>query len=186
MARYRGTTAERGLGSAHVKDKERLLAAHVDGTPCRRCGQPMYKAQALDRGHVVDRAKGGTDGPAMLEHASCNRSAGSTAGNQSHPRFILAAGRDTVCKACRKPYHYAARSCEICGAHYHPNHAAQRSCGRTCGAELQRRNKGLPPRPPSQPGPRPSPLPREAVLDLLGSPSALRAAARTWRTSRQW
>jgi 5-methylcytosine-specific restriction endonuclease McrA len=82
MARWKGTTTQRGLGQPHVKDKARLLARHCDGDLCWRCGQPMYTWQALDRDHVVDRAHGGTDGPAVLAHAHCNRSAGARMGNR--------------------------------------------------------------------------------------------------------
>jgi hypothetical protein len=141
MARYRGTTAQRGLGSDHVADLKRLKARHRDGDPCWRCGKPMFKWQKLERDHIIDRALGGAQGPAVLAHMECNRSAGARLGNQMQPRTILAAGRDTICAVCGKPYHYAARRCEICGAHYHPNGREQRTCGRTCGVVLIRRNK---------------------------------------------
>ena len=78
----RGTTTQRGLGAKHQADRKRLLARLRDGTPCPRCGQPMYRWQRLDRDHVVDRALGGTDGPAVLSHQHCNRSAGARMGNQ--------------------------------------------------------------------------------------------------------
>jgi hypothetical protein len=150
MARYRGTTEERGLGQAHRTDRQRLLALHHDGDPCWRCGQPMYKSQPLDRDHVIDRALGGAQGPAVLAHRWCNRGAGAKLGNQLEPRTIQAAGRDTICRTCSKPYHYAARICEICGTHYHPNYGQQRSCSRACGGILQRRTraaKGSPAKP---------------------------------------
>jgi len=144
MPRYRGTTAQRGLGAAHQADRKRLLAQHRDGDPCWRCGQPMYKWQKLDRDHIVDRALGGTDGPAVLAHQSCNRAAGARLSNQVRPQSTMTstdAGRDTICKTCGKRYWYAARACVICGGHYHPYRSQQRSCGRTCGVVLQRRNK---------------------------------------------
>ena len=78
----RRSTTQRGLNGKHKADKKRLKAALRDGEPCWRCGQPMYKWQALDRDHVIDRALGGADGPAVLAHASCNRSAGATAENR--------------------------------------------------------------------------------------------------------
>ena len=37
-----GTTTERGYGHEHRKARARLLAAHIDGTPCPYCGEPMY------------------------------------------------------------------------------------------------------------------------------------------------
>jgi hypothetical protein len=144
MARYRGTTEQRGLGHKHRIDRERLLALHKDGDPCWRCGQPMYKWQDLDRDHVVDRALGGTDGPAVLSHASCNRSAGARLSNQIRPQRTtasIAEGRDTICKTCGERYWYAARTCVICSGHYHPYRSQQRACGRDCGVVLQRRNR---------------------------------------------
>ena len=171
MARYRGTTAQRGLGTGHVTDKKRLLALHHDGDPCWRCGQPMYKTQALDRDHVVDRALGGAQGPAVLAHAACNRGAGAKLGNQLQPRATIAAGYDVRCKTCGKPYHYAARACEVCGVHYHPNHAAQRSCSRACGVQIARRNRqasGRVPPAPAQPA------------------AAVTQHRQQWATSRQW
>jgi 5-methylcytosine-specific restriction endonuclease McrA len=82
MARWRGTTTQRGLGAAHQADKRTLKAALQDGTPCWRCGQPMYRWQKLDRDHIIDRVNGGTDGPAVLAHEHCNRSAGARMGNR--------------------------------------------------------------------------------------------------------
>jgi len=146
----------------------------------------MYRTQALDRGHITDRAKGGTNGPAVLEHASCNRSAGATAGNQAQPHLILGAGHDTTCQACGKPYHYAARSCEICGAHYHPNHAPQRSCSRACGTELRKRNRALGLRAPRQPGaPRWQQRPGAPGPGVTARVSAARAET-IMATSRRW
>lgn len=53
-----------------------------EGTPCPRCGNPMYKQQKLDVGHVVDAALGGAYGPRRYEHTSCNRSAGAQLGQR--------------------------------------------------------------------------------------------------------
>jgi len=60
--------------------KLRILALQrlIPGTPCRRCGKPMYHTQPLDLGHPTD----GHDGIA-LEHRSCNRRAGGINGNRS-------------------------------------------------------------------------------------------------------
>jgi 5-methylcytosine-specific restriction endonuclease McrA len=82
----RGNTTQRGIGWAHQADKRRLIALHKDGDLCWRCGQPMYKWQALDRDHILDRAHGGAEGPAVLAHAACNRSAGASAGNRERSR----------------------------------------------------------------------------------------------------
>ena len=160
MARWTGTTAQRGLGSGHVADKKRLMAFHRDGDLCWRCGQPMYKWQELDRDHVVDRALGGTQGPAVLAHASCNRSAGARLGNKLQPRPRFTTGRDTICSACGRPYSRAPRQCEICGQHYHPNHDRQRSCGRACGLEVKRRNQRARGWVPPAQRPKPAPKPR--------------------------
>ncbi len=143
MARWRGKTTERGLGGAHQADLKRLLAAHRDGDPCWRCGQPMYKWQQLERDHIIDRAHGGTNGPAVLAHACCNRSAGATTGNRNRPGpAYRGAPKDVTCRACGKIYHYPPRQCVICGGHYHPSYASQQACGRACGWELRRRNAG--------------------------------------------
>lgn len=202
MARYNGTTAQRGLGADHQADRKRLLAMHRDGDPCWRCGQPMYKSQPLDRDHIVDRALGGAAGPAVLAHTSCNRSAGAKLGNQLRPLPVkVFAGRDTICAACGKVYSRAPRRCEICGGHYHPNHGGQRTCSRACGVVLRRRKYGgrqsskpptraprlktapnvIPPKPRREPRREP-----RTALELLDDPRMLRQAARNWRASRQW
>lgn len=164
MARWYGTTAQRGLDGHHVTDKKRLLKLHHDGDPCWRCGQPMYKTQALDRDHVVDRVLGGAQGQAVLAHAACNRGAGATMGNQLQPRVTMAAARDVVCAACGKPYHYAARSCEVCGAHYHPSGKTVRTCGRACGVILSRRNRMAKGWVPRAQRPKPPPKPRRSPV----------------------
>ena len=142
MARWYGSTAERALGGKHAADAKHLKAVMREGAPCWRCGEPMYSWQDLDRDHVIDRVHGGANGPAVLAHASCNRSRGATMGNQMRGFTPAAAraGQSVTCKACGKPYHYAARSCEMCGAHYHPSYGQQRTCGRACGLQLRRRN----------------------------------------------
>jgi 5-methylcytosine-specific restriction endonuclease McrA len=71
----RSTTA-RGLGWDHQKIRRRLLARHVDGTPCEWCGEPMWKGtQELDADHTVSRSQGGRRADRLL-HALCNRSRG--------------------------------------------------------------------------------------------------------------
>src|SRR5215469_6131168 len=138
------TTSERGLGAPHVADLKRLKAALRDGDPCWRCGQPMYRQQNLDRDHVIDRAHGGTDGPAVLAHASCNRRAGARAGNLGRPYTIsVASAPPATCKTCGRQYRYAARNCEMCGTHYHPSYGQQRTCSRACGTELRRKAGNL-------------------------------------------
>jgi hypothetical protein len=82
MPRWQGTTKQRGLGAEHQADKKRLLANLRPGEPCWRCAQPMWPHQQLDRDHITSRALGGARGPAVLAHATCNRSAGAALGNR--------------------------------------------------------------------------------------------------------
>lgn len=161
MARYRGTSTQRGLGGDHQADKKRLAALHRDGDPCWRCGQPMYKWQALDRDHIVDRALGGTTGPAVLAHASCNRAAGARLGNQLRPLNTprAGAGRDVFCPVCGKKNGRKSRACEICGDHYHPGYSEQRTCSRACGVVMRRRIYGPAGRRPQPPRTRQPPVP---------------------------
>lgn len=51
-----------------------------EGTPCPRCGSPMYSKHKLDVGHTIDAALGGAYGPRRYEHSSCNRRAGGRLG----------------------------------------------------------------------------------------------------------
>lgn len=93
------TTTQRGLGTVYQKKRARLMAALIDGTPCPRInicgGLPMYRtpqlAEAaglprrywkLNADHVIPRAIGGRDGPLVLTHEHCNKSAGRTLGNK--------------------------------------------------------------------------------------------------------
>ena len=48
----------------------------IPGTPCRRCGKPMWHSQPLDLGHPTDGHAG-----LALEHRSCNRAAGARNSN---------------------------------------------------------------------------------------------------------
>lgn len=68
-----------------------LLARWRPGDPCPRCGQPMWRIEDIDMGHVVPRAIGGTfrDG-VRLEHRSCNR----RQGQQMTARLLAARGVD--------------------------------------------------------------------------------------------
>ena len=78
MARWAGTTTQRGLGGQHQALRRQKLAILVDGTPCRRCGHPRYHPArcphgpcwlcTLDLGHHTDRVLGG-QGPRELEHS---------------------------------------------------------------------------------------------------------------------
>lgn len=74
------TTTEKGLGWEHQKNRDGLIAVHVDGSPCWWCCKPMYreaarnhdgKPLAADHGHA--RHYGGTKATQLL-HFSCNSS----------------------------------------------------------------------------------------------------------------
>jgi hypothetical protein len=81
------TTTQQGLGWTHQKERKRQLQelARHPGTPCHRCGRPMYVWQKLDLDHLVARALGG-QGPRRLAHARCNRQAGQHLGHQLRRR----------------------------------------------------------------------------------------------------
>src|SRR5687767_14145805 len=94
----RKTTTERGLGWEHQKNRRRLIAKHIDGTPCpcgvgRECGKacicraagralPMYRSAALNADglplqadHSIARAQGGMKADRLML-ATCNASRG--------------------------------------------------------------------------------------------------------------
>ena len=151
MPRPQLTTTQRGLGYTHQADRRRLLAELRPGEPCLQrfrdgtiCGKPMWPSQELDRGHIIDRALGGANGPAILVHASCNRIAGAQLGNAMQAAGLVPRGIPKSirpCPACGKITDRGARPCEICGAHCHPSHSFNRTCSRKCGARLKQRNQ---------------------------------------------
>jgi|SRR5215475_1659641 len=114
--RPRLTTTQRGLGAAHQRDRETMIAAMVDGTACPRrsiCGGlPMFstpqaaaaaglprKLWNVNADHVIPRALGGANGPKVLAHEHCNKSAGAVLGNK------LRAARNAAQRAAlTKPY----------------------------------------------------------------------------------
>lgn len=74
-----------GMGSAHRTQRQHLLRAHVDGTPCELCGRPMYRDDhrnhdglPLHADHVRKRMDGGTKATRLL-HGSCNSRDGALA-----------------------------------------------------------------------------------------------------------
>lgn len=83
-------TSRDGYGHRHREQRKRLIRAHVDGTPCWWCGEPMYRDQALDADHSTPLAAGaGAYARAdRLLHASCNRQRGD--GSRDHQRPALA------------------------------------------------------------------------------------------------
>lgn len=66
-------TAARGYDHEHQKRRRALLAQLVDGTPCRRCGLPMFRWQKLDLGHPLNAPASTGSRADALEHARCNR-----------------------------------------------------------------------------------------------------------------
>jgi hypothetical protein len=78
------STTTRGYGWTHQQLRAALLRALAPGSPCPRCGQPMWPGlQALDLGHVEGSGKRLYEG---LQHAKCNRSSGAKYGNQLRGR----------------------------------------------------------------------------------------------------
>jgi hypothetical protein len=123
-----GRSAANGYGKYHRRlraDYVRRMQAGEQFT-CWRCGKWINPAADWDLGHDdVDRSL--YRGP---EHVHCNRSSQKrTPGQLKSVRW-----RGKV-----------VRRCVICGKEFRPGSYSQRSCGRTCGIELQRRNR--PPRP---------------------------------------
>lgn len=67
--RARGTTTQRGYGTAHQQQRARLLRTAI-GTRCPICTQPMLAGQPLDLDHSTnDKALLGD----RIVHAGCNR-----------------------------------------------------------------------------------------------------------------
>jgi 5-methylcytosine-specific restriction endonuclease McrA len=85
MARWQGTTTQRGLGYTHQQDKKRAHAALQDGDPCSQCGGPMDHGQELELDHLTPRVLGGIGGPTALAHKHCNRAAGARLRNKLRP-----------------------------------------------------------------------------------------------------
>jgi hypothetical protein len=121
-------------------------------------------ADRIHLGHTADRT-----GYTGLEHSDCNTAEGARRGNQARQFKPAAAGSDVICRTCRQPYHYAARSCEMCGAHYHPSYGEQRTCGRACGLALSRQNRRARP-----------------VGDRVRTDGITVTVPAPWRTSREW
>lgn len=96
----------------------------------------MWNRDQIDLGHTEDRTA-----YVGLEHRRCNRGEAATRGNQQRGFLPVAGGSDVICQICYRPYHYAAKACEMCGGHYHPTYGQQRTCSRPCGVQLQRRNR---------------------------------------------
>ncbi|MFZ2527416.1 MAG: hypothetical protein WAX14_07145 [Rhodococcus sp. (in: high G+C Gram-positive bacteria)] len=84
---------KRGLGTRHDAIRTRLLAHHVEGSPCFWCGKPMHReaihnwdGYPLAADHSTARAEGGLD-PDRLLHFRCNSQRGK--GDRDHLRPAL-------------------------------------------------------------------------------------------------
>jgi len=73
----RGSRQQRGYTAEHDRIRADLLAKLVPGSPCPRCGEPMWPTQELHAGHPIGR--GLRVDPSSradhLSHASCNEGA---------------------------------------------------------------------------------------------------------------
>ena len=72
----RGNSAQRGYGHSHRKRRAEMLPAAY-GDVCARCGRTMHPGQALDAGHSEALVANPYSKSDRIEHARCNRSAGS-------------------------------------------------------------------------------------------------------------
>ncbi len=76
------SSALNGDGSTRRWRKLRAWYAMTLPRACWRCGQMIRPGDAWDLGHVVDRARGGSDDRLAPEHQACSRSAGGELGVQ--------------------------------------------------------------------------------------------------------
>ncbi|MBE7338113.1 hypothetical protein INS45_01365 [Corynebacterium aurimucosum] len=95
------STTEKGLGWDHQKERDALLAVHVDGTPCWWCGRPMYRersrnfdGRALAADHSLARALGGTRADRLL-HSTCNSARGDGHNDAQRPALVAASAPET-------------------------------------------------------------------------------------------
>lgn len=73
----RGNRHARGYTNEHDTIRADLLAKLVPGTPCPRCGLPMWPSQRLHAGHPIGRGLrvDPNSKPDHLEHGWCNEGA---------------------------------------------------------------------------------------------------------------
>ena len=84
MARYKGSTTQRGLGAQHQRIRARLLPLAI-GTWCPLrlpgCDGLMVDPKRMDLDHSTPRVLGGVHGD-RITCRHCNRSSGATLGNR--------------------------------------------------------------------------------------------------------
>lgn len=83
MPRRLASTNSRGYTAEHRRIAAQLRAAFIPGTPCRKCGNPMWNLRYLDAGHPEHAPASSRGLPDALEHRHCNRSAGGRNGARS-------------------------------------------------------------------------------------------------------
>lgn len=91
MARWQGTTTERGYGAAHKAERARRLALYRPGQPCAHGGEPLnypvqVAARYLDLPHTADRT-GYLPGLSCRRH---NRADGARRGNRKRRQARMA------------------------------------------------------------------------------------------------
>lgn len=93
--RDKPSSSSRGLGSAHRRERERLLPGAYY-RPCVYCGQPMLPGQRLQLDHGLPRALGGRtgDGTGRITHGACNEKAGARLGRALQSRRPTRRSRD--------------------------------------------------------------------------------------------
>lgn len=131
------TSVEKGYDWQHKLLRAEFMDRMKRGErfDCWRCDVRIDPSLPWDLGHD-DEDRTVYRGP---EHVGCNR------GKSPRPAYVPAV-------AHRKG---RLRDCEICGTEYVASYSRQRTCGRTCGRELQSRNRPRPPRPQKTPHSRP-------------------------------
>lgn len=77
FANAKTSRASRGYGAAHQAQRRAALAAMVDGDPCARCFEPMYRSQRLELDHNDDRTA-----YLGLSHRRCNQLAAAKKGGR--------------------------------------------------------------------------------------------------------
>ena len=72
------TKARDATRSRDMKVIAEMKRLHLPGSPCPRCGQPMWDVSTLDGSHAEgeELVYGGGQPPSRLEHSRCNRSHG--------------------------------------------------------------------------------------------------------------
>jgi hypothetical protein len=105
----RRSSARRGYGEDHKRERERRLELMHDGDACCRCARPMYHTQPIHLDHNATRT-----GYLGLAHARCNIVAGARAGAK--------ASQSTT----------GTKRCATCGRAFRPWTPGQTKCSHAC------------------------------------------------------